>query len=239
VRTGGRTNRVLAGIVAESVASIQTCAGFEARGSESGRQGRNASPWPRSEDGLARSSTRSSGSRTSPPLTPSITAATRTSHPRKLRRSRSYSRDSCRQGAVGSTRRALKSRWAFADILVVAPYNAHVRALTSALPAGSRVGTVDKFQGQEAPVVIYSMATSTSMRRAGWSPSTTLTASTWRSRAQCLAVVVASPALLRPSCRTPRQMMQASGLCAAIEAAAQHAKSAGECAVEHSCCSGR
>src|SRR5439155_5659078 len=46
------------------------------------------------------------------------------------------------------------------DILVVAPYNAHVAVLAGLLPAGARVGTVDKFQGQEAPVVIYSMATS-------------------------------------------------------------------------------
>ncbi|MDE2905501.1 MAG: TM0106 family RecB-like putative nuclease, partial [Acidobacteriota bacterium] len=47
------------------------------------------------------------------------------------------------------------------DILVVAPYNAHVAALRAALPDGARVGTVDKFQGQEAPIAIYSMATST------------------------------------------------------------------------------
>ena len=47
------------------------------------------------------------------------------------------------------------------DILVVAPYNAHVATLRARLPAGARVGTVDKFQGQEAPIVLYSMATST------------------------------------------------------------------------------
>ena len=47
------------------------------------------------------------------------------------------------------------------EVLVVAPYNAQVALIKAALPAGARVGTVDKFQGQEAPVVIYSM-TSTS-----------------------------------------------------------------------------
>src|SRR5206468_1389677 len=47
------------------------------------------------------------------------------------------------------------------DILVVAPYNAQVSALRKSLPDEARIGTVDKFQGQEAPVVIYSMATST------------------------------------------------------------------------------
>ena len=46
------------------------------------------------------------------------------------------------------------------DVLVVTPYNAEVAKLTAALPDGARIGTVDKFQGQEAPVVIYSMATS-------------------------------------------------------------------------------
>src|SRR6185295_19047304 len=47
------------------------------------------------------------------------------------------------------------------DILVIAPYNAQVADLIARLPAGARVGTVDRFQGQEAPIVIYSMTTST------------------------------------------------------------------------------
>ncbi len=47
------------------------------------------------------------------------------------------------------------------DILIVAPYNAQVELLAQRLPEGARVGTVDKFQGQEAPVVFYSMTTST------------------------------------------------------------------------------
>jgi len=45
------------------------------------------------------------------------------------------------------------------DILIIAPYNAQVFELQERLP-GARVGTVDKFQGQEAPIVIYSMTTS-------------------------------------------------------------------------------
>jgi predicted RecB family nuclease len=106
-----------------------------------------------------------------------------------------------------------------ADIVVLSPYNAQVRALAAALPPGARVGTVDKFQGQEAPVAIYSMATSTpeeaprgmeflySLNR--------LNVAT--SRAQCLAIVVASPALLEPDCKTPRQMMQAAALCRVAE----------------------
>ena len=46
------------------------------------------------------------------------------------------------------------------DILVVAPFNAHVARLREALPEEVRVGTVDKFQGRQAPVVIYSLAAS-------------------------------------------------------------------------------
>ncbi len=46
------------------------------------------------------------------------------------------------------------------DVLVVSPYNVQVNHLKSILPPGARVGTVDKFQGQEARVVLVSMATS-------------------------------------------------------------------------------
>jgi uncharacterized protein len=102
------------------------------------------------------------------------------------------------------------------DILVVAPYNSQVSRLAERLaPTGARVGTVDKFQGQEAPVVIYSMATSRpedaprgmeflySLNR--------LNVAT--SRARCLAVLVASPRLFEAECRNPRQMKLANGMC--------------------------
>jgi predicted RecB family nuclease len=102
------------------------------------------------------------------------------------------------------------------DILVVSPYNAQVSRLAERLDAtGVRVGTVDKFQGQEAPVVIYSMATSRpedaprgmeflySLNR--------LNVAT--SRAKCAAILVASPRLFEPDCRTPRQMQLANALC--------------------------
>lgn len=107
------------------------------------------------------------------------------------------------------------------DILVVAPYNAHVAMLTEKLLAGARVGTVDKFQGQEAPVVIYSMATSTpedaprgmeflySLNR--------LNVAT--SRAQCVTVLVASPALFNVQCKSPRQMELANAFCRYLEMA--------------------
>jgi uncharacterized protein len=106
------------------------------------------------------------------------------------------------------------------DVLVVAPYNAQVAEIARALPT-ARAGTVDKFQGQEAPVSIYSMATSApedaprgmeflySLNR--------LNVAT--SRARCLAAVVASPALIRVRARTPRQMRLANALCRFLEMA--------------------
>ena len=60
--------------------------------------------------------------------------------------------------------RADRSTWD--DILIVAPYNAQVGAIERRLPPAARVGTVDKFQGQEAPISIYSMTTSSPGARA-------------------------------------------------------------------------
>jgi uncharacterized protein len=110
-----------------------------------------------------------------------------------------------------------------ADVLIVTPFNAQVREIDSALTragiSGVRVGTVDKFQGREAPVAVYSMASSSSadaprgmeflfdLHR--------LNVAT--SRAQALAVLVASPDLLRVFCKTPRQMVLANALCRASE----------------------
>lgn len=110
-----------------------------------------------------------------------------------------------------SESRALK----LADILVVAPNNSQVAALRSALPDGARVGTVDKFQGQEAPVVIYSMASSSAEdARRGMSflyDPHRLNVAT--SRARCVCILVASPRLFAPACSTPEQMRLANGLC--------------------------
>ncbi|HSU39986.1 MAG TPA: TM0106 family RecB-like putative nuclease, partial [Polyangiaceae bacterium] len=105
------------------------------------------------------------------------------------------------------------------DVLVVAPYNAQVSALERALPEGIRVGTVDKFQGKEAPIVIYSLATSTAAEAPRgleflYSRNRLNVAV---SRAQALAVVVASPELVTVACRTPRQMELVNALCRALE----------------------
>ena len=108
------------------------------------------------------------------------------------------------------------------DVLIIAPYNAQVFKILERLPR-ARVGTVDKFQGQEAPVVIYSMATSTpvdaphgmeflySLNR--------LNVAT--SRARCVCVLVGSPELFAPECQTPRQMQLANAFCRYRELAAE------------------
>jgi uncharacterized protein len=107
------------------------------------------------------------------------------------------------------------------DILIVAPYNAHVGRLRAALPDGARVGTVDKFQGQEAPVALYSMASS-SVEDAPRGVSFLYDLHRLNvaiSRARCVAVVVGSPALLDAAVRTPDQLRSVNGLIAVIDAA--------------------
>ena len=104
------------------------------------------------------------------------------------------------------------------DILVVAPYNMQVRALRAALP-NVRVGSVDKFQGQEAPVVIVSMCASSgdaSPRGIDFlfSPNRLNVA---LSRAQSLAVVVGCPDLARTRVRSVPQMKLVNLFCRIVE----------------------
>ncbi|MCA9759264.1 MAG: AAA family ATPase [Candidatus Eisenbacteria bacterium] len=109
------------------------------------------------------------------------------------------------------------------DILIVAPYNAQVGALIGRLPNGARVGTVDRFQGQEAPVVIYSM-TSSSAEDAPrgteflFDPNRMNVAT---SRARGLCFLVASPGVMDTECRTPEQMKRANGVCRFVEMATE------------------
>lgn len=100
------------------------------------------------------------------------------------------------------------------DILIIAPYNAQVFELQERLP-GFHIGTVDKFQGQEAAIVIYSMTTSSHADAPRGMEflysSNRLNVAT--SRAMCLCVLVGSPALFEPECKTPRQMELANAFC--------------------------
>jgi len=101
------------------------------------------------------------------------------------------------------------------DILVVSPYNVQVNYLKSILPAGARVGTVDKFQGQEAPAVLISMATSSAedMPRTMEFLYSRNRLNVAISRARSLAVVVANPRLLEAPCSRIGQMRLVNTLC--------------------------
>jgi superfamily I DNA and/or RNA helicase len=110
----------------------------------------------------------------------------------------------------------LRQQIAAEDILVVSPYNVQVSRLRERLDSiGVEVGTVDKFQGKQAPIVIYSMATSSpedaprgmdflySLNRLNVAVS----------RAKCAAIIVANPRLFEPECKTPKQIRLANALC--------------------------
>ncbi len=106
------------------------------------------------------------------------------------------------------------------DIVIITPYNAQVFEIQQCLP-GARVGTVDKFQGQEAPIAIYSTATSShadaprgmeflySLNR--------LNVAT--SRAKCVSILASSPQIFEAECRTPRQIQLANAFCRYLEMA--------------------
>ena len=101
----------------------------------------------------------------------------------------------------------------------MAPYNLQVNALKVALPPQARVGTVDKFQGQEAPVCIVSMTSSSadeiprgvdflfSLNRINVAVS----------RAQVLSLVLASSRLLEVPCANVDQIRLVNSLCALKE----------------------
>jgi len=110
------------------------------------------------------------------------------------------------------------------NILIVAPYNMQVNLLRKELPDEARIGTVDKFQGQEAEIVIVSMTTSNreylprfidflfSKKRLNVA----------LSRAKCLAIMVANPQLLNVECNTVEQMSLVNTLCRAYYTGTPH-----------------
>lgn len=123
-------------------------------------------------------------------------------------------------GTTWIDKHGVEARVTLNEILIIAPYNAQVIELQDRIPGG-RIGTVDKFQGQEAPIAIYSMTTSSyadaprgmeflySLNR--------LNVAT--SRAKCICVLVASPSVFEAQCRTPRQMQLANAFCRYLERA--------------------
>jgi uncharacterized protein len=124
-------------------------------------------------------------------------------------------------GGVYTDADGAEHQLAVEDVLVVTPYNAQVKCLEERLPAGVRVGTVDKFQGQEAQVVFFSMATSSgeeiprnveflfSRNRLNVAVS----------RARCLSVLVCSPRLLDVHATSIEQMKLINALCRFAEIA--------------------
>jgi superfamily I DNA and/or RNA helicase len=103
------------------------------------------------------------------------------------------------------------------DVMVVSPYNMQVNRLREALPAAVAVGTVDKFQGQEADVVVYSMASSSGedVPRGLEFLLSRNRLNVAISRARCLA----STRLLEVNCKTIPQMRLANALCRFVELA--------------------
>ena len=89
------------------------------------------------------------------------------------------------------------------------------------LPAGVRVGTVDKFQGQEAPVVFYATASSSGeeIPRGLEFLFSRNRLNVAISRARCLAYLVGSPRLLDVRCRSVEQMRLVNALCRFVEVA--------------------
>lgn len=111
------------------------------------------------------------------------------------------------------------------DVMVVAPYNLQVRALEARLPDGVRVGTVDRFQGQEARVVVVSL---TASEGSGAARGLAFVLDPRRlnvavSRAQSLVYVVGSPSLAETRCASVEEMRLVNRLCRLLEV---HAASA-------------
>jgi uncharacterized protein len=101
------------------------------------------------------------------------------------------------------------------DVMIISPYNAQVYEIQNRLGLHEGVGTVDKFQGRQAPVVIYSMATSSSEDAPRgmdflYSPNRFNVAV---SRAQAIFILIAAPTVFEPECKSPEQMKLANPFC--------------------------
>ena len=111
------------------------------------------------------------------------------------------------------------------DILIVAPFNLQVRCLRDRLDPRIRIGSVDKFQGQEAPVVIVSLCSST-LEEAPRGASFLLSPNRLNvavSRAEALAIVVGCPDLMDVRCRSVEEMKLVNLLCHLVQYAEERA----------------
>jgi len=101
------------------------------------------------------------------------------------------------------------------EILITAPYNLQVNKLEDRLSGKARIGTVDRFQGQEAPISIHSLTSSdaeNAPRGIGFvlDPDRLNVAI---SRAQCLSIVVGSPSLVMGTTNSVEEVQQMNRLC--------------------------
>ncbi len=139
-------------------------------------------------------------------------------------------------GGTWRDRHDVVARLTPADVLVIAPYNQQVHRvrheIRSRLPGPDgeavQVGTVDAFQGRQAPVVIYSL-TSSSAADAPRGVEFLLDPHRFTvavSRARALVAVVGSPELLRAPVARPEQLRRVNALCSYVELAESSAASA-------------
>lgn len=105
-------------------------------------------------------------------------------------------------------------------IKIISPFNAQVNALKERMHEMS-IGTVDKFQGQEAPIIIFSMASSSAKDAPRgmeflFSPNRFNVAV---SRARAVFIMVGNPVILEPDCNSPHQVKLANAFCLFAERA--------------------
>ena len=120
------------------------------------------------------------------------------------------------------------------DILIVAPFNLQVRCLRNRLDPRVRIGSVDKFQGQEAPVVIVSLCAST-LEEAPRGASFLLSPNRLNvavSRAEALAIVIGSPELIDVRCRSVEEMRLVNLLCHLVQYAEDSCQAEEPCHAE-------
>ncbi|WP_199755492.1 AAA domain-containing protein [Flavobacterium glaciei] len=106
------------------------------------------------------------------------------------------------------------------NIKIITPYNSNVFEMQKRIP-NIAIGTVDKFQGQEAPVVIYSLASSSPEDAPRgmeflYSPNRLNVAV---SRARAMFIMVGNPRIFEPDCKSPEQIKLANSFCRFIELA--------------------
>jgi uncharacterized protein len=108
-----------------------------------------------------------------------------------------------------------KRALSLADFLFVSPYNLQVNRLRDRLPDNARVGSVDKFQGQEAPVTVLSFGTS--FRETGGRGLTFLLdqnrLNVAVSRAKCLVIVVGDPRIAHSEASSVEEMARINLYC--------------------------